>query len=148
MSITLQDIESKQDELLALIASFKQQSQTTTLRIPAIEFALQPGERYAGIALNDDGTPSHHVFALPVPDNKMTHAEALAWMDSVGSRPTRSEGALVYANLCQHFKKELHWLGEKFSASRDWVQHFGNGYQGNYYDSNKLLALAVRRLFI
>jgi hypothetical protein len=125
-------------------------------RGPAAEAALAPtlpvpatpnaGERYAGIVLKEDGTPSHHLFVLPASKKKLNLTDALAWMDSVGSRPTRSEGALVYANLRQHFKKEWHWLGEEFSAGSAWFQGFDHGDQHYLGKTSEFLALAVRRL--
>ena len=120
----------------------------TLERFPTPFPAPQPGERYAGIVLKEDGTPSHHLFALPVPDKRMKQAEALAWMDSVGSRPTCSEGALVYANLRQHFNKEWHWLGDVESAGSAWCQGFDDGYQDTYVKDYEFLPLAVRRSFL
>lgn len=54
--ITLETIQARQDELVAMIAAFS--AAKTTINLPAATIELQPGERYAGLVLNDDGTPS------------------------------------------------------------------------------------------
>ena len=149
MSITLQDIESKQDELLALIASFKQQSQTTTLRIPAVELELQPGEWYAGALLNEDGSVKHHTIVAKISNdgNDYTAAQAMA-ADAGLSAPTFQEARLIVAHRYGRLAgMSWFWLCEPHSNSAcAWLCDLGGGNVGYISRSAGGGAVAVRRV--
>jgi hypothetical protein len=149
VSITLQDIESKQDELLALIASFKQQSQTTTLRIPAIELELQPGEWYAGAVLNEDGSVKHHTIVAKVSadGNDFDAAQDMA-ADAGLSAPTFQEARLIVAHRYGRLAgMSWFWLAEPHSNSAyAWYCYLGSGNVNYNHRSAGGGALAVRRV--
>jgi hypothetical protein len=114
--------------------------------------ALREGERYAGIALDTDGKPTHHIILLPQqPDDRLTWDEATAWADEVGGAlPTRQEQSLLFANCKDAFKPTWHWSCEQYAgnASLAWGQLFDNGYQFNDAKGYKGRVRAVRRFLI
>jgi hypothetical protein len=106
-----------------------------TINIQHATIDLQDGEHYAGLILNADGTPSHHLVLLP------EAAERMAWQAAVehakdqgGTLPTRAEQALLFANLKSQFKAAWYWSSEEYEGdgSYAWNQFFLDGYQ--YYD--------------
>ena len=47
---------------------------------------LNEDERYAGIALDATGKPTHHLILTPQqPDTRLTWDEAIAWAASIGT---------------------------------------------------------------
>jgi len=94
---------------------------------------LNEDERYAGIALDATGKPTHHLILLPQqPDTRLTWDEAIAWAASIGVElPTRQESALLYANLKPAFERTWYWTGEQHAgyASFAWTQYFDLGTQ-------------------
>ena len=113
---------------------------------------LNEDERYAGIALDATGKPTHHLILLPQqPDTRLTWDEAIAWAASIGVElPTLQESALLYANLKPAFEPTWYWIGEQSAgdASLAWHQFFFNGSQ--YYGDKgyKGRVRAVRRFLI
>ena len=122
--------------------------QTSALTIPP----LQAGERYAGIALDASGTPTHHVVLLPdQPAKSLTWDDAIAWAASIDAElPTRQEAALLYANLKPAFEPDWHWTSEQYAgdASDAWNQGFGSGSQITFGKGYKGRVRAVRRVLI
>jgi hypothetical protein len=108
---------------------------------------LQPGERYAGVVLNADGTHSHHLVLLAAkPDAPMTWKQAVAWAKTTGgSLPTRQEQALLYANCKAQFEPAWHWSSEEEGASYAWDCTFDDGGQFFTRKSYEGHARAVRR---
>jgi hypothetical protein len=113
---------------------------------------LQPGERYAGIVLDADGEPIHHLVLMAQrPTDKLNWQAATDWATNIGGTlPTRQEQALLYANCKPHLKADWHWSSETHAddASYAWYCIFGNGSQGNDHKSYEGCAVAVRRLVI
>ncbi len=120
----------------------------TLLALPTIN----PGERYAGIALDTDGKPTHHIILLPQQtDDRLTWDEATAWAAEVGGAlPTRQEQSLLFANCKDAFKPTWHWSCEQYAgfALTAWLQYFVNGNQLNVVKSFPARARAVRRFLI
>ncbi len=122
--------------------------QTSALTIPP----LQAGERYAGIALDATGKPTHHVVLLPdQPAERLSWDEAMAWAESIGTNlPTHQETALLFANAIDALEPAWHWTCEQYAgnASDAWGQNFGIG--GQYYTGKgyKGHVRAVRRVWI
>ena len=110
---------------------------------------LKDGEIYAGILLNEDGTPLHHVILLPG-DNEANNWQAkMEWAKEIGGElPNRREQSLLFANCKQHFKLAWYWAGEEDSSDTARYQRFTRGHQGLIYKTNKCRARAVRRLII
>lgn len=109
------------------------------------------GERWAGIVLNEDGTPSHHVILLPGEAARIGWNKAVEWAKEAGGElPTRREQSLLYANCKSQFKGEWYWSGEQHAAgSHDaWGQNFYYGGQNDGLKSFEARARAVRRLVI
>ncbi len=108
--------------------------------------ALQDGERYAGLILQD-GKPSHHLVLLPQDGGDLPWAKAKEWAATVGGDlPTRSEQALLFANCKDAFDPVWHWSCEAYTTPSDaWCQHFGYGDQDYDGVSSALRARAVRR---
>ena len=67
---------------------------------------LKAGEIYAGILLNEDGSPSHHLILLPGDNAGADWQTQMDWAKSTGGElPTRREQSLLYANCKQHFER-------------------------------------------
>lgn len=118
---------------------------TPTLTLPE----LAENEIYAGICLNADGSPSHHLILLPGQADKITWPDALEWATAQGGTlPTRQEQALLFANAKGHFQPRWYWSSEQLAAHSNyaWHQHFLDGTQDYYGKSSKARARAVRRL--
>ena len=147
--ITLEQIEAKQTELADLIEKFKTQPKPIQYGIPAVVINLAPGERYAGLVLNDDGTASHHLVLLPGDEVGLTWPAAKARaIEQGGQLPSRREQALLYANLPGEFEATWYWSSTVYSEASAWYQYFGHGGQVYGHQSNELRARAVRRLTV
>lgn len=111
--------------------------------------SLAEGELWAGVLLNEDGTPSHHVILLPGEAAHIGWNKAVEWAKEIGGElPTRREQSLLFANLKSQFKGEWYWSGEQHAAGSDdaWGQFFDDGDQdidGKRFEAS---ARAVRRL--
>lgn len=115
--------------------------QTITLPI------LADGEAYAGLILNEDGTPAHHVILLAGDGGNLTFKQAQKFAaDAGGELPTRREQSLLFANCKPHFKADWYWSGELDGSEYAWCQYFGYGFQDSNDLNGKLRARAVRRL--
>ena len=111
---------------------------------------LAAGETYAGLILNEDGAPSHHLILL-AGDKSLTWEKAKAFAQKAGGElPTRQEQALLYANCKTQFKSDWYWSGELYASGSGsaWCQYFDNGRQLSYGVGSELRARAVRRLII
>lgn len=110
---------------------------------------LQDGEHYAGLILDEEGTPTHHLILLPVDVESMTFAAATEWAATIGGElPSRSEQALLHANCKAQFESDWYWSGEQHAAHSGyaWYQYFYDGYQRYSRKGDELRARAVRRL--
>lgn len=150
-TITLEDIKAQQDKLAQMIAALQaapQAEPTAYYTPPAHEITLQPGEHYAGLALDAaTGEPSHHLVLLAGDAEELTWAEATAWAEERGGHlPTRQEQALLFANLKREFEGAWYWSGEKSSSGSAWSQGFDYGYQSLSTLDSRLRVRAVRRL--
>ena len=127
-------------------------SATTTATPHLVVPALATGERYAGIALDATGKPTHHVGLLPEqPTERLSWDEAMAWAASIGAElPTRQEAALLFANAKDAFEPAWHWTSEQYAghASGAWVQFFDDGSQSLNGKGYKGRVRAVRRFLI
>jgi hypothetical protein len=149
-AITLESIKIEQTKLSALIAAFEKQP-PRYFGIAETRIELEPGEEYAGIILGKDGTASHHLVLLPGEADSINWNNATAWAaQSGGELPTRREQALLYANLKEQFQEAWYWSGEQHASNSvcAWRQHFGDGYQHDFFKSFEGRARAVRRLII
>jgi len=120
-----------------------------TLQIPR----PRDGERYAGLMLDADGKPSHHLFLLEVePDKRMTWAEAQEWAKNLGTGigvPTRFESALLMANLRSQFDLSAwYWTSTQYAEYYAWLQYFDYGLQFFSDISWQARCRAVRRLSV
>lgn len=149
MTVTLQDLETRQTELAELIQKFKAEL-PTVLQIGAAEIHLQQGERYAGTVLDADGKIKHHlVLMAPRPDCSLSWDDAMAWAQKVGgSLPDRQEQALLFANCKPHLDAVWHWSCQQHetNASFAWYCYFSNGNQLILHKSAEGAAVAVRRV--
>lgn len=110
---------------------------------------LAQGEIYAGIILNSDGAPSHHLILLPGDNDDANWADQTEWAKSIGGElPIRAEQSLLFANCKQHFQKYWYWSGETVSSEPGWAwcQDFYHGLQDGPHKLIELRARAVRRL--
>ena len=123
---------------------------TTMLAIAAASIELAAGEIYAGLVLDDDGKPSHHLVLLPGDAKNVTWQAAIDWAATVGGElPTRREQSLLFANAKQHIEPAWYWSAESHSnASYAWGQSFSNGDQYGYRKSYEERARAVRRIHV
>lgn len=110
---------------------------------------LKAGEIYAGILLNEDGSPSHHLILLPGDNAGADWQTQMDWAKSTGGElPTRREQSLLYANCKQHFERSWYWSGEEYSSGTAWYQYFVYGLQDYFLKLYELRARAVRRVEI
>lgn len=110
---------------------------------------LAQGEIYAGIILNSEGAPSHHLVLLPGDNDDANWADQTEWAKSIGGElPTRAEQSMLFANCKQHFQENWYWSGETVSSEPGWAwsQGFYDGYQSYDRKHYELRARAVRRL--
>lgn len=117
------------------------------ITVPAADIELADGEIYAGLILNDDGTPSHHLVLLPGEAENITWPNAKDWAAKAGGElPTRQEQALLVANLKAEFQPRWYWSAEEHvDGSGAWCQGFDYGdklINGKSYEGR---ARAVRR---
>jgi hypothetical protein len=148
--ITLEAVEAKQSELVAMIATLRAQAAASTLfTLPETAIELQPGERYAGAVLDADGKLLHHLVLMAAkPAGNLDWTAAMAWASSVGgSLPTRQEQALLFANCKGQFEERWYWSSQQHETSSDyaWYCGFGGGSQGLDHEGYEGCARAVRR---
>jgi len=152
MTITLNDIKTEQSRLAEMIAAFEAQGAMSTITIPEMQIELKEGEHYAGIVLGKIGESNFHLILLPGEAESVNWADAQAWAEKAGGwLPTRSEQALLFANLREQFKSAWYWSGEEYVSAPEyaWVQSFSYGVQSyGHKDGSELRARAVRRLII
>ena len=113
------------------------------------QIELQPGERYAGLILDADGTPSYHLVLLPGEGEELEWRDAKDWATKAGGElPTRREQSLLFANLKSEFQSAWYWSSEEHESdgSYAWNQNFDNGGQDGLHESYEGRARAVRRL--
>ncbi|QWE95308.1 DUF1566 domain-containing protein [Cupriavidus sp. EM10] len=147
MQITLDAIKAEQSRIGDMIAAFEKQA-SSEFTVAGATIQLKPGERYAGIVLDDSGAFSHHLILLPSQANDFSWAAACKWADEQqGSLPTRREQSLLFANLKSEFDERAYWSGEKHAENAGWAwsQDFYYGLQDFYGQDNELRARAVRR---
>jgi hypothetical protein len=124
--------------------------------VPATDFKsyiasiTHPGERYAGIILAADGTPSHHLFLLPGAAESLSWDAAVAWaIEAGGELPSRLEQSVLFGNAKGEFKRAWYWSNEQHADSDyAWGQSFVYGFQFNHFKSYEGRARVVRRLII
>ena len=118
----------------------------TTITLPT----LADGERYAGLILNVEGKPTHHLILLPG-DTKATWKKATDFAaDAGGELPTRQEQTLLYANCKDAFMPDWYWSSETHASNSDcaWMQYFNGGVQSYSHKGSTFRARAVRRLVL
>lgn len=148
MSITLAEIKAAQAKVNEMIAAFEAKT-PVTYGVPQALIELKPGERYAGLILDDDGEPSHHLVLLPGEAEDINWTNAQAWAkEQGGGLPTRREQSLLYANLKSEFQAAWYWSSEVYGNASAWGQDFDDGYQNGSYQDDELRARAVRRLSV
>jgi hypothetical protein len=150
MTVTLQEIKSEHARLADLIANFEA-SPPPMLVLLAAYIEIHPGERYAGMLLDDDGSPSHHLVLLPGESEEVTWTDACTWATKAGGElPTRREQSLLFANLKSEFKAAWYWSGESHegNGSYAWTQDFLIGSQNYDYKSHEGRARSVRRVTV
>lgn len=113
---------------------------------------LNAGEINAGIAMKEDGTPSHWVVLLPNDKPDGNWHDAMQWATEQGGElPTRQEQSLLFANAKQGFEKDWYWSSQTHDDSSEWAwcQGFGYGTQSSLHKSyGNCRARAVRRVVI
>ena len=142
----LAEIKASQAVTAALVAAFEANA-PRALTIPAATILLGAGEHYAGLALDADGKPSHHLVLLADTFNGPWDAAVAKALELGGYLPSRLEQALLFANLKSQFEESYHWSAEQHAGYSDyaWMQNFGNGNQNNDNKSNSRHARFVRR---
>jgi len=146
--ITLQQIETEQARVTAMIEQFKQQSVATEYVIDRAVIPLAAGERLAGPIFKDDGSLDYYLIKLPGDGGDLDHGDALEYaVERGGKLPDRHEARLLMANLADEFEKVAHWLEDEYEPNTEyaWYQDFGYGYQGHSRKSAELRAVVVRR---
>ncbi len=144
MTTTLHDHKGA---LMAAAAAFADACTSEAIRRTA-GVELRRGERYAGVLLNEDGTPSHHLVLLPGDAEDVTWQAALDWAKQAGGElPSRREQSLLFANAKSAFEEAWYWSGEAHeNGSCAWYQDFYYGIQNDLHKSYEGRARAVRRV--
>ena len=131
-------------------------------RLVVAEVALLPaigepwpgieGSLYAGAAAAEGDQPDGHLVLLPdLPAGMLAWQGALDWAAGLGNGahlPTRTESALLYANLRDQLDRDnWHWTStpHERDGSCAWSQHFTNGLQYYGRKSFEGRCRAVRR---
>jgi len=145
-TITLEDLKSDQVRLAEKIAAFER-ARPRVITVAAASISLAEGETYAGLILNDDGTPAHHLVLLPG-ETEANWAAAKTWAAKAGGElPTRREQSLLFANAKDGFQARYYWSSEAHENGSDaWMQGFDYGYQGWDGVGYEGCARAVRRV--
>ncbi len=149
-NVTLADIEAAHQKVNEMIEAFKAQA-PRVISISQAQIELRPGEHYAGVILDADGKPSHHLILLPGDVDDVTWAQAKEFAEKAGGElPTRREQALLFANLKGQFEERYYWSSEQHASDDGyaWTQYFDDGGQSYDCKSAELRARAVRRLTI
>lgn len=149
MSITLELIEQKQDEINKLIARFKALTSAFPRTVNAPE--LEDGEVYVGTFISADGT-GHHTILLPGDKDDGNWQDALDWAkEKGGDLPNRIEQAALFAQHKSQFQEDWYWSNTTHHKESEWAwcQNFNNGSQyGTHKSFTSCRARAVRRLEI
>lgn len=136
--------------MMAYLNSLAVPTAATPQQAPRIGSEFQDGI-YAGIARGVDGAPDYHLILLPGAMEEINWDDAMKWAVGIGGDlPTRSEQALLFANLKDQFEERYYWSNTQ-RADYDgyaWGQSFNGGSQGNGRKSYGNHARAVRRLAI
>ncbi len=145
---TIRDIESKQAELAKMIEALKANT-PSTYGIPEVLIELNPGEHYAGLVLDAEGEPSHHLILLPGDEENLNWEDAKKWAAKHGGElPSRNEQALLFANLKSQFQPTWYWSSQQHETESSWAwcQYFDDGTPTRYHKLGEFRARAVRRL--
>jgi hypothetical protein len=146
--VTIELVQAKQAELAAMIEKL-QQPKSTTLRIPAAEIVLDPGEWYAGAVLNDDGTVKHHTIVVKTSNggHDFDGAKAFAKEDGL-SAPSDQEARLIVAHKGNHLDgMSWFWLSKVHSnPAYAWNCYLTSGDVDDNDRSAEGGAVAVRRV--
>ncbi len=118
-------------------------------RFPDID--IDEGEVYAGLTRDPDTGAWHHLVLLPATtDEDLTWKEANDWAAIAGGElPTRSESALLYANVRDKIDQNYwYWTATEVASEPSWAwgQYFGGGVQNYYHKADPNRARAVRRV--
>jgi len=147
MTITIEELKADVARLNEKVVAFER-AKPRVITVDEAEIDLAEGETYAGLILNDDGTPSHHLVLLPG-EIEATWVDAKAWAAKAGGElPTRREQSLLFANAKAGFTPRWYWSSEKHeNGSCAWFQYFASGLQSfDHVDRNGTCARALRRL--
>lgn len=151
MTISMQAVLDAQYAADFIAAEYKiqQQHRLQKIVIPATELVIANGEQYAGIMINST-VDNYHLILTKVSPDELSWQDATSWVVDVnGFLPTRSEQALLYANLKDHILKEQwswFWSSCELNGLYAWGQDFVNGYQSAYSKTEHNYAQAVRRV--
>lgn len=106
------------------------------------------GGIYAGEMRPGNGQANYLLVVLPQhPGQPVDWAAAAQWAEAVGAvLPTRSEAALVYAQLRDQMAWRWYWTGEEAAAETAYGQDFGFGSQGVSDKACLRRVLAVMRV--
>jgi hypothetical protein len=153
-TITLELIQTKQAELAEMIQQLKSEilQLPEIILLPQTEINLQPGERYAGAVLGEDGHILHHLVLMAQrPAGRLTWPAAMDWASSVGGRlPNRQEQALLFANCRPYLEPTWYWscVTTEDESSCAWRCHFGGGGQSVLRKEYEGPAVAVRSITV
>jgi hypothetical protein len=114
MKLTIEDIKAAQENLSKMIDKFEQQQKN----IKFGDVQLQENEKYAGVILNENGEPSHHLILLGgnIQNGKRLYSSVV---DLYPSLPTIQELSLLYCNLKTEFYQSI-YLSSNGSLQTNW----------------------------
>ena len=146
MTITLEEIKADYARVVEKIAAYER-AKPRIVNLQHTAIVLAEGEVYAGLALKEDGTPSHHLVLLPG-EHEGDWASAKAWAKRAGGElPTRREQPLLFAHAKAGFQARYYWSSEAHeNGSYAWLQYFDDGFQDWDDVSYEYCARAVRRV--
>ncbi len=150
MTITLDAIKAEHTRIGDMIAAFEKQAAAEYV-VAGITITLNPGERYAGLILGENGNSDYHLILLPGDLEDKTWEQAKDWAASIGGElPTRREQSLLFANLKTEFESAWYWSGQAHETESGWAwcQGFSYGTQDDTTQDDEFRARAVRRLVL
>lgn len=110
---------------------------------------MSPGQRYAGIELDAQGTPTAHLVVLPARTTERFNFKGTQdWAQSVGGEaPSPEQFALIKANCPDVLTESWYWTNRPYAGNASHAWYFGSDGLTHYTSrSAQGGALAVRRL--
>jgi len=151
MTITIEALEAKRDELSTLIDSFKKQCAfAAAFPIKITAPVLEQGEKWAGAIIPPEGRP-YHLILMPGELDSSDWHDAMAWAArDGGDLPGQVEAAMLHTHLRGEFQEAWYWTNTtlRHDDTYAFFQSFLIGTQNFIHKGDLCRARRVRRLVL